>query len=125
MLLKKGYSTEKILLIVALFLFACILFFNAFYRPEAAIPSVIYVSKEEEKTQEEADKQNIQGSKININTATEDELSEGLSGIGSAIAKRIIEYREQSGGFSDIEDIKNVSGIGEKMFEKIKNDICV
>ena len=62
--------------------------------------------------------------KININTATEQEL-ESLKGIGPATAKNIILYREEYGGFSSIEEIKNVKRIGEKIFEKIKADICV
>ncbi|WP_307816108.1 ComEA family DNA-binding protein [Thermobrachium celere] len=41
------------------------------------------------------------------------------------MAKRIIEYREKYGRFKRIEDIKNVSGIGDKMFENIKDLICV
>ena len=56
---------------------------------------------------------------------SEQELSENLSGIGEVIAKRIVEYREYNGGFTNIEDIKNVSGIGDKMFENIKDSICV
>ena len=62
--------------------------------------------------------------KININTATEQEL-ESLKGIGPATAKNIILYREEYGGFSSIEEIKNVKRIGDKIFEKIKADICV
>lgn len=65
-----------------------------------------------------------QGKKININTATEEEL-ESLKGIGPATAKNIISYREEYGGFSSIEEIKNVKRIGDKIFEKIKGDICV
>lgn len=65
-----------------------------------------------------------QGKKININTATEEEL-ESLKGIGPATAKNIISYREEYGGFSSIEEIKNVKRIGDKTFEKIKEDICV
>ena len=64
------------------------------------------------------------GKKININTATEEEL-ESLKGIGPATAKNIISYREEYGGFSSIEEIKNVKRIGDKIFEKIKEDICV
>lgn len=64
------------------------------------------------------------GKKININTATEEEL-ESLKGIGPATAKNIISYREEYGGFSSIEEIKNVKRIGDKIFEKIKGDICV
>lgn len=59
---------------------------------------------------------------ININTASLDELKK-INGVGDAKAKTIIEYREQNGSFNSIEDIKNVSGIGEKMFEKIKQQI--
>ena len=69
-------------------------------------------------------KQNQKEKKININTATEQEL-ESLKGIGPATAKNIIRYREEYGGFSSIEEIKNVKRIGDKIFEKIKADICV
>ncbi len=62
--------------------------------------------------------------KININTATQGEL-ETLTGIGPSRAKRIIEYREKNGGFKNIEEIMNISGIGEKIFEGIREEICV
>ena len=62
--------------------------------------------------------------KININTATQEEL-ESLPGIGEATALKIIDYRNKSGKFSKIEDIKEVRGIGENKFEKIKDLICV
>lgn len=68
--------------------------------------------------------QNQKEKKTNINTATEQEL-ESLKGIGPATAKNIIRYREEYGGFSSIEEIKNVKRIGDKIFEKIKADICV
>ncbi len=61
---------------------------------------------------------------ININTADVKELTT-LAGIGEARAEAIIEYREQHGGFSKIEDIMNVSGIKEAMFSRIKDDISV
>jgi len=48
-----------------------------------------------------------------------------LPGIGPAKAKAIIEYREENGPFRSAEDIKNVSGIGEKTFEKIAGHISV
>lgn len=62
--------------------------------------------------------------KININTADENQL-QTLTGIGPAKAQKIIEYREANGGFKSIEEIMNVSGIGEKTFENIKENICV
>ena len=61
---------------------------------------------------------------ININTAHETELEE-LPGIGPSLASRIIEYRNQNGNFKDIADIKNVTGIGDSKFEKIKSLIKV
>lgn len=63
--------------------------------------------------------------KININYASEKEL-EQLPGIGQVLSKkRIIEYRKIKGKFDKIEELKNVSGIGEKKFEKIKNFVTV
>lgn len=61
---------------------------------------------------------------ININTASAKEL-ETLPGIGSEIAARIVQYRELHGGFESIEALKNVSGIGEKKFNDIKEMITV
>lgn len=60
---------------------------------------------------------------ININTATADELKQ-LNGIGDVIAARIVEYAKTV-GFKNIEDIKNVKGIGDKKFENIKDKITV
>ena len=68
---------------------------------------------------------NVQATgKVNINTATAEEL-DTLPGIGPAIAQRIIEYRQTNGPFQSIEEIKNVSGIGDKLFEKLKDLITV
>ena len=61
---------------------------------------------------------------ININTATAEELTE-LSGIGESKAAAIIAYREENGDFSSIEEIMNVSGIGEGTYEQFKDKIKV
>jgi len=61
---------------------------------------------------------------ININKASKSELMQ-LSGIGEARALDIISYREKYGAFKRIEDIKNVSGIKDAAFNKIKDYICV
>jgi competence protein ComEA len=61
---------------------------------------------------------------ININTASAEQLMT-LPGIGAAIAQNIIEYRESNGPFSSIEEIQNVSRIGQKTFLKIKDKITV
>ena len=62
--------------------------------------------------------------RININRASRSELMD-LPGIGNVLAGRIVDYRDQYGDFSNIEDIKKVSGIGEKRFEAIKDRITV
>ena len=90
--------------------------------PESVLSSAGESNPERQAKGEAEDKK--QGKKININTATEEEL-ESLKGIGPATAKNIISYREEYGGFSSIEEIKNVKRIGDKIFEKIKGDICV
>lgn len=61
---------------------------------------------------------------ININSATQTEL-ETIPGIGPSTALKIITYRIENGKFSSIEDIKNVSGIGDSKFENIKNYITI
>lgn len=61
---------------------------------------------------------------ININKANQEEL-EKLPGIGPSIALKIINYRNENGKFSSIDDLKRVSGIGENKFENIKAYICV
>ena len=70
--------------------------------------------------EEQINKKNM----ININTATQAEL-ETLPGIGASTATKIINYRKEKDKFSKIEDIKNVNGIGDAKFEKIKDLICV
>jgi competence protein ComEA len=62
--------------------------------------------------------------KININKASAEELT-SLSGIGEAKALAIIEYRETNGAFRETSDIMKVSGIGEALYNKIKDDIDV
>lgn len=62
--------------------------------------------------------------KVSINTAGLDELMK-LSGIGESKANAIISYRQENGSFKTIEEIKNVSGIGDAVFEKIKDDITI
>lgn len=62
--------------------------------------------------------------KVNINTATKEELMT-LDGVGEATAEKIIVYRQEHGSFSSIEEIKEVSGIGDKKYEAIKESITV
>jgi len=62
--------------------------------------------------------------RINLNTATAEQLME-LPGIGESKAAGILEYRAKAGKFTDIKELMNVSGIGEAMFEKIKDKVVV
>ncbi len=80
----------------------------------------------EEQEDKKEDNQNVNNTntKININTASVDELKT-ISGIGDAKANAIIEYRQKNGNFKSIEDIINVSGISETLFSKIKENITV
>jgi len=65
-----------------------------------------------------------QSKRININTADSETLQQ-LTGVGPATAEKIINYRNENGKFKSIEDIKNVSGIGDKTFEKFRDKITV
>jgi len=61
---------------------------------------------------------------LNLNTATQAEL-EKLPGVGPAMAKLILEYRQKNNGFKKIEELMNVKGIGEKSFLKLKPLVTV
>jgi len=79
---------------------------------------------ENSKENHEESSDEINTTLININTASQEELM-SLNGIGEAKAKSIIEYRISNGNFQSIENIKNVSGISDNVYEKIKDYITV
>ena len=84
----------------------------------------VCVTKEDEKALlEEETEEKITG-KVNLNEADIEAL-QTLDGIGEVKAKAIIDYRDKNGPFKQIEDIKNVSGIGDSVYEKIKDNITV
>jgi len=62
------------------------------------------------------------GRRISLATATVEQL-DGLDGIGPTLAKRIVEYREQHGGFRSVEELKQVDGIGEKRFSALRESV--
>lgn len=64
------------------------------------------------------------GTKVNLNTANVTELQK-LTGIGQKKAEQIIAYREQNGSFKKIEDLMQVSGIGEKTFASLKDQLAI
>jgi len=61
---------------------------------------------------------------ISLNNATSEQL-ESLPGVGPAMAARIIEHRESIGSFSDLSQLKDVSGIGDKLYAKISKDLTL
>ena len=63
-------------------------------------------------------------SQISLNRATQSEL-ESLPGVGPALAGRMIDWRTANGGFKKKEDLLNVSGIGDKLFAGIKNQVTL
>jgi competence protein ComEA len=65
-----------------------------------------------------------QNAKINLNTASLAEL-DTLPGIGPALAQRIIDYRSENGGFKSVEEIKEVRGIGDILFDEIKDHVII
>lgn len=64
------------------------------------------------------------GTTVSLNTATEDQL-EALPGIGPALAKRILDYRTQHGGFRSVDELQDVSGIGPKRFADLKSQVTL
>ncbi len=75
-------------------------------------------------TEGEAPEVSEVSAKVNINTATKEVLMT-LSGIGESKANNIINYRETNGNFKNIEELKNVTGIGEAIFAQIKENITI
>lgn len=112
--------TEKLVIIISLI----ILLFLVSYKFFADIPKqdgnvITYtVNSVSFESKEVAPKQ------VNINTADEDMLCT-LNGIGKTKAKAIIEYRNEHGNFSSVDELLNVNGIGEKTLENIKPYIIV
>lgn len=85
----------------------------------------LIINRPENTMSPEADQEPASSSdRLNINTASKDQLME-LNGIGEVISQRILDYRNEHGPFKSVEGLSEVSGIGDKKFEDIKNDICV
>lgn len=137
---------ELYLISFALILTAALLLYNVFNTPNmnaveiiagytTTVQSVqVYENDISSDTQSSATKNTAaeaaaaqddsQGSLININTATIEELMT-LTGIGEVKAQAIIDYREENGNFVSVDDLLNVKGIGEKTLEKIRDSVIV
>jgi len=61
---------------------------------------------------------------VNINTAPAEELQE-LPGIGPVLAERVVQYRQAHGPFTSVDQIKEVKGVGETLFEKVKDRLTL
>ena len=113
----------RVLIAIALVFCALLIGYNAFYVPDASLESFVETdqlsgngeySMEAEESSE----------KIHLNTASLEDL-DTLQGIGPALAQRIIDYREEYGGFFRVEELKEVKGIGEVLFEQIRDSVTV
>ena len=92
-----------------IFTILCFLFSSFFFS------TISFAESKSETTTTEVQKQVVQ---VNINTATAEELTKGLIGIGMSKAQKIIEYREKFGPFISIEQLKEFSGIGKSTLYK-------
>ena len=109
-------KTEKyLLLLTAIFLLCLALLYFTDHRSAGGGDYTV--------TPEAPDPPAVPG-KVNINTADAAQL-EALDGIGPTLAQRIVAYREEHGPFADIESIMDVNGIGEGIFETIRQQITV
>lgn len=124
--MKEGTQIRLLVALAAVFA-AFILGYNLFFVREPAETVIVtdleqMVSETVSSTVSEAEP--ISETKINLNTATKEELK-SLYRIGDVLAQRILDYRETNGKFSSVEELLNVSGIGEKILEAIRDRVEV
>jgi len=84
------------------------------------VPSLIRDNQESQQIAQGSSSTSGTNQLINLNTATQSEL-ETLPGIGPAMASRIIEFRERNGSFRSVDEIKLITGIGERRYESIRH----
>ena len=115
------------LIAIALVLCAVLIGYNVFFvkEPQAIVVQTDVTVPGDSISSNMEEGYIVPTGKININTASAEQMAEELDGIGAKIAQRIVTYRETNGSFTDINQLKNVSGIGDKKFDAIKDKITV
>lgn len=98
--------------------------FNRIDRVDDAKNVALQTESTEAHTDVKTEEKQDVSDKINLNTATEEELK-SLNGIGEVLSKRIIKKREEVKGFSSVEELLTVEGIGDKIFDKVKDFVYV
>lgn len=111
-------NSQFVLVGIALLLLGGILLFQVFNVPS------LQTNSQNKLTQDTTRESTTQVVALNLNTATAEQLM-NIEGLGVVKANAIIHYREENGGFSTVEEIMEVSGIGEAIYEKTKNFLCV
>ena len=120
---KTPVKPEVLLIALAFLFFGCALITTCFFATSKDNSAkVIYVSdKDKEKLIMTGETESVL---INLNTATKEELMV-LEGIGEFMAQEIIDYREDTGGFTSVDELLEISGIGESKFKSIKPYVYV
>ncbi|MFR8001456.1 MAG: ComEA family DNA-binding protein [Hydrogeniiclostridium sp.] len=122
--MEKESAQIKLLIGIALILAALVIGYNAFYIPDA-VPFAQISTDGSAPVPSESSKAGEEASPVlSINRASAEEL-DTLPGIGPSLAQAILEYREEHGGFSTLEELMEVPGIGEKIFAELKDQIVL
>ncbi|MGN0537559.1 MAG: ComEA family DNA-binding protein [Acutalibacteraceae bacterium] len=116
-------SPVKVCIAIGVLFAVFLIGFNVFYTASEKSLEIVTVSEIPESHTEEVS--GMENGQVNINTADAETLATYLKGIGTVLAQRIVDYRAEHGNFESIEDLKNVKGIGNAIFSKIKDKICV
>jgi competence ComEA-like helix-hairpin-helix protein len=107
-------KSEKLLIFSLAFLFICALSVAVYMRTGSSSASTISLSAASNETGSAA----IVDGRVNINLATAEQLTQ-LPGIGSALSRKIVEYRRSHGEFQSLEDLLNVDGVHQDMLTEI------